>query len=98
MIITFREMDVIVAKGYRVVPQLLPPTLHPSGGHRYLYLRENKGNLKILNEDGTRRVIAKEKVLFVGNIDDQGDDKSIDRSSRTSPVDRPKVEVVTCLS
>lgn len=65
---------VVVAKGYRVVPQRLA---EGGQGFRQLHLKEHRGSFKapVSAKDGKnskQRVFAKGCTLFVGNVDDQG--------------------------
>eukprot|EP00903_Cladosiphon_okamuranus_P008193 g7889.t1 len=67
---------VLVAKGYRVVPQSLAD--HHGRGFRHVHLKEHRGVFKAAarttpeSEGGQEVVFPKGKTLFVGNIDDQG--------------------------
>lgn len=70
---------VLVAKGYRVVPQSLAVDNSRCGGHgfRHLHLKEHRGAFTLMRstsaeKDGGKVVFAKGKTLFVGNVDDQG--------------------------
>lgn len=68
---------VVLAKGYRVVPQ----SLEGSNGFRHVHLKEHRGVFKATRSseggDAKETVIAKGKTLFVGNVDDQGTRASI---------------------
>lgn len=63
---------VVVAKGYRVVPQ----SLEGGTGFRHVHLKEHRGVFKATRSsdgDGSGElVVAKGRTLFVGNVDDQG--------------------------
>lgn len=63
---------VVLAKGYRVVPQ----SLEGGTGFRHVHLKEHRGVFKATRSseggDSGEAVIAKGRTLFVGNVDDQG--------------------------
>ena len=65
---------VVVAKGYRVVPQRLACGAQ---GFRHVHLKEHSGSFKAKvskKRGGDKEVIfAKGTTLFIGNIDDQGE-------------------------
>ena len=63
---------VVLAKGYRVVPQ----RLEGGTGFRHVHLKEHRGVFKATRssegDDSREAVVAKGRTLFVGNVDDQG--------------------------
>lgn len=71
---------VVLAKGYRVVPQ----SLEGGTGFRHVHLKEHRGVFKATRssegDDSREVVVAKGKTLFVGNVDDQGTHSSISYS------------------